>query len=307
MKATLIGFVAVLIWGVSLPVARLMQDKIGMLAMLSVVYFVSGCLGIVLQYCRPSLRLRPVHFHNPALYGRWISFILYFVMIMGAIAIVSQKNMPFVILANYFWPTAVILWSFLLTDLRIARRIFFVMGSLIILFSLSIEFLHGEQSAASLFNTPLDLLACGMSLAGAVCWGFYSALSRRSGNASGGSATIPLFQLTIALAFPLSLLNGFSHWENLTPHLLLFLFFYGGVIFIAMLCWQYGIQHGNIVVLSFAADFTPWISLLCYSVMYHVLIGTYAILAACLLVIGAVIARYGTLPRVPVIDKIIQP
>ena len=268
-----------------------------MLAMLSIVSFVSGSLGIVFQCFRSSSRLNVAHFCNPVLYVRWISFVLYIGMLNGAIAIVSQKNMPFVILANYFWPTAVILWSFILTDLRITRRVFFFLGSLIILLSLSIELLNGTQSASGLFNNPSDLLACGMSFLGAISWGFYSALSRRSGNASGGIATIPLFELTIALVFPLSISNGFGHWENLTPYLLLFLCLYGCSLFIAMLCWQHGIQHGSIVALSFAADFIPWVSLLSYGFLYHTTVDAYTVIAALLLVVGAIIARYGTVPR----------
>lgn len=119
-------------------------------------------------------------------------------------------------------------------------------------------------------------------------------LSKRAGHATGGGALIPFFQLTLGLAFPLSFMNGATAWGNLTHWWLAFLAVFCVMQFIAYLSWDYGMRMGNIVVLSLCADFIPWLSLIACHFLLRVKIENTTIVAMILLVMGAMIARYGT-------------
>ena len=76
---------------------------------------------------------------------------------------------------------------------------------------------------------------------------------------------------------------------------------YGLLMFVADLCWDVGIRKGNIVLLSLCADFVPWISLATAWLLLDADITLKTAMAGAMLVIGAIITRYGTLIKNPTI------
>jgi drug/metabolite transporter (DMT)-like permease len=297
MNPTLIGFLAVLIWGISLPFIRMAEEQIGVVAYIGGIYTASGTLCLIWLFTRRRLFPGRKIFSNPMLYARWLIYVSHVVLINTAVSIVRKTNAPFVMLLNYLWPTAVIMFSILLAGVKISRLWAFLAGSAIVLISMSIEILGPHSASADLFGNTTDLMAYVMAFFAALTWGAYSALSRRAGDATGGNLVLPFFQCTLALALPFSFFDAQSKWDHLTGWLALLLCGYSVLQFIALLSWDLGIRRGNIVILSLGADFIPWLSLFTFSVMFHTEIETRTVLAAVLLVAGAMITRYGTLPK----------
>jgi len=78
---------------------------------------------------------------------------------------------------------------------------------------------------------------------------------------------------------------------SLFPHL--FLVGYCLLGFLAFRAWDYGMAKGSVVILSLAADFIPWISLLVSAVFLSVEVLWQARIAAVVLVLGAIVTRSG--------------
>lgn len=303
LNPTLLGVAAVLIWGSALPTVKLIEQQIGPLAFMGFAYTAMAAFGVLQHLMRNRPLPSSQTFRNPFLYARWFFFVLHETLLYLALGLVAPAHLPFLILVNYLWPTAIILCSVAAAGLRITRWWALLLGSAIVVGSLLLEMLGPQALGPSrlttgLFTSRRDCAAYLMVLVGAVSWGMYSALSRRAGPATGGSAVLPLFQATLAFALPLSLLPGMATWHRLTPTGAALLLGYSFLLFLAYLAWDNGMQHGNVVLLSLSADLIPWLSLAAAALLLHVRIGLTTVVSACTLVLGAIITRYGTLrPR----------
>ncbi len=301
VNPTLAGACSVLIWGGALPIVKVVEDQIGPLAFMGFTYATMVAFGVLTHWLRRRPPLEEAIVRNPYFYARWLFFVLHEGLLITGIYLVQKRHMPFVILINYLWPTAIILCSVMFAAVKIARWWAFLLGSLIVLLSMLPEILGSSGLTPELFSRRADCLAYLVVFIGAISWGMYSALSRRAGEATGGAAVLPIFQATLGLALPLSFLPGMATWTRLTPESALLLVAYCFLLFVAYGAWDLGMRQGNVVILSLFADLIPWLSLGATSLMLHVAIGRNAVFSAGVLVVGATLTRYGTLQKRPVL------
>jgi len=175
MNGTIIGSLAILIWAASLPIVRIFEEQIGALGLIGATFVGAGMLGVINQILQGTKFPGKKVFFNPFLYGRWLFFVLHEALILSSIMLVKKENVPLVILINYFWPTAVILCSILFAGVKISRWWVFILGSVIVLTSLSIEILGPKGISVDLIENATDRLAYAMAFMGAVSWGLYCA------------------------------------------------------------------------------------------------------------------------------------
>lgn len=301
------GACSVLIWGSALPIVKVVEEQIGLLAFMGFTYAAMVAFGVaehlVSRRALPGAQV----FQNPYFYVRWLFFVLHEGLLATGIYLVQKSHMPFVILINYLWPTAIILCSVAIGVVTIRRWWAFLSGSFVVVLSMVYEIIGPARVKSNLFSGRADGLAYLVVFVGALSWGMYSALSRREGDATGGAAVLPIFQATLGLALPFSFLPGMATWTRLTPRAAFLLFVYCFLLFLAYLAWDVGMQRGNVVMLSLFADLIPWLSLLSASLMLHVAIGHRALFSAVVLVSGAMIARYGTLQKTPLVAAYEEP
>jgi drug/metabolite transporter (DMT)-like permease len=294
LDPTLTGGFSVLVWGCALPIAKSVEDAVGVVAFLGFAFTAMAIFGAM----RHLLLREPLPdggiFRNWRLYARWLCFVLHEGSLAGALVLVQRRHMPFVILLNYLWPTAIILCSVLLSVVSVTRWWSVAAGSFLVLASIGLEVLGPGVSAADLFATRRDGMAYLLAFVGAISWGMYSALSRRFGAQTGGASVLPLFQATLGMTLALSFLPGSTAWSNFTPKLAALLLGYCFLLFVAYLTWDAGMRRGNVVLLSLFADLIPWLSLITMSLMLHIPIPAKATAAAVLLVAGAIVTRMGT-------------
>jgi drug/metabolite transporter (DMT)-like permease len=301
------GAFSVLIWGVALPVVKVVEDQIGLLAFMGFTYGAMFAFGAVHRLVRRDPLPNKAIFRNYSFYARWLFFVFHEGLLTAGIFLVQKAHMPFVILINYLWPTAIILCSVAIGVVTIKRWWAFLLGSLVVVLSMLYEITGSAGVTSNLFSRRADCLAYLVVFAGALSWGMYSALSRRDGDSTGGAAVLPIFQATLGLALPISFLPGMATWAHLTPMAALLLFAYCFLLFLAYIAWDLGMRKGNIVVLSLLADLIPWISLVSASLMLHVAIGRTVVFSAVVLVLGAMTARYGTLQKRPAVAAYEEP
>lgn len=297
MNPTLAGLFSVFVWGAALPFARIFEERIGMLAYTGFMFSGAGLLGVVFHLLRGKPLLGRAVFRNPAFYGRWFCFVLHEGGLLAALAMVQRQHVPFLILINYLWPTAVIACSLFIAEIHVTRWWAFLSGAVIVIASLVNEVLGPEGFSPELFLKTSDCLAYGIVFSGAIAWGLYSALSRRAGDSAGGSSVLPIYQFTLAALLPVSLAPGLAHWQNAGKTDFLFMAVYCFLLFLAYLSWDFGMRKGNVVVISLCADSIPWLSLFSAHLILDVEITARTMVSAATLVLGAIVARYGTLRK----------
>lgn len=307
LSPTVSGACAVLIWGSALPIVKVVEEQIGLLAFMGFTYTAMVTFGVGHHLLSRRALPAAAIFRSPGFYARWLFFVLHEGLLAVGIFLVQKQHMPFVILINYLWPTAIILCSAAIGVVTIHRWWAFILGSCVVILSMLYEIMGTAGVNSNMFSSKADCFAYLVVFVGAISWGMYSALSRRDGDATGGAAVLPIFQAMLGLALPFSFLPGMATWTRLSPSAALLLLTYCFLLFVAYIAWDTGMRKGSVVVLSLLADLIPWLSLVSASLMLHVTIGHEAVLSAVVLVAGAMIVRYGTLQKIPVAVAYDQP
>src|SRR5262249_31902273 len=94
MKATLIGVVGVLVWGLGVPSVRYFIEQLGLFAAIGFVHSLAGILGLIRQLAVKKFPRSKSIFLNPYLYGRWFCYVFQTVILSVAIALVNRENLP---------------------------------------------------------------------------------------------------------------------------------------------------------------------------------------------------------------------
>jgi drug/metabolite transporter (DMT)-like permease len=292
---TSVGAVSVALWGAVLPLVRMACEDVGVLSALVVTQGVAGALGVLFMAIRRKLPNKLSVYVSRAFAVRLVFFVSHILLLYVAVQLVDRAALPGVVFCNYLWPTLVMVYSLLLTNIRIARRGIFAAGIAVVLAAIFVEFgsvvLDVSLSRSSGIAFFLAFLAAN-------AWGAYSAFTRRYGDLGGGSAATPLFLL---ICGGLGLLLA---WVTVDPSIAVNQFSVSGTAivvgvcnFIAYLCWDVGMRRGNVVTLTLLADFIPWLSLLTFSALLGVGIENRTLVSAFLLVCGGITARIGAQGR----------
>ena len=289
---TYVGALAVLLWGAALPLIRLACEEAGVLSTLMVAQGLAGGLGAIVLAVSGRLPQSLSIYLSPAFLLRLTLFVSHVMCIYAAVQLVETRAMPGVIFCNYLWPTLALLYAVRLTSVRIPRPKLFALGIGVTALALTLEF---GQSMLIFASSGNNGVAFFIAIAGANAWGLYSAVTRRWGEVSGGSAVTPLFLLTCGGIA--ALLN----WLAVTPSVGTSAFqvtpvalAVGIINFIAYLCWDIGIRKGDAISLTLLSDFIPCLSLAAVSLLLQISIGSSTVISAIVLVGGAVITRLAT-------------
>jgi len=172
--------------------------------------------------------------------------------------------------------------------------VYFGIGTLLVLFSLGFEIIGQKMFRDDFLASSTDLLAYALATCGALSWGLYCAISKRFGDRTGGGSVVPVFQLTLGMALPLSFLPQLHIPWNISAGVGLLAVVNGFAQFIAYRSWDLGMRKGNVVALSLFADFIPWMSLLAAALIVDVAISVHTMISAFTMVVGAMVTRLGT-------------
>jgi drug/metabolite transporter (DMT)-like permease len=191
-RYTLLGSISILMWGSILPLVRLACEAHGVLATLVVAQGLAGVLGTTVMLYRGVLPRSITTYLSAPFLLRLALFVSHVMLIYSAVHVVERASMPGVLFCNYLWPTLVLVYSISFANLKVLRMGLFSLGISTALLALFVEF------GISAFGVPVsqgDLEAYLLAFLAANSWGIYSAVTRRWGDRSGGSAVTPLFLL----------------------------------------------------------------------------------------------------------------
>ncbi|MEO0381404.1 MAG: EamA family transporter [Pseudomonadota bacterium] len=281
-RATLIGFVAVLLWGV-LALLTVGSAPTPPFLLNAICFAIGGTLGLIwtsLSGGLAQLRAVPLQVYALGTLGLFGYHALYFTALRLAPAAEAS-------LIAYLWPLLIVLFSSLLPGERL--RTGHVLGALI-----------GFAGAALIVTgggagfQPEALAGYLVALACALTWSTYSVMSRRFGAVP--TASVAVFCIASALlSVPLHLAFETTTWPTgatgWTSAILLGI----GPVGLAFYVWDIGVKRGDIQLLGTASYAAPLLSTLVL-IVAGVAVATWTLgLAAALITAGALLAARASL------------
>ena len=247
-QATLVGFVAVLMWSL-LALFTAASGRVPPFQLSALSFAIAAAAGYLSRPFRrgPRQRLWP-----PA--GAWLLGVsglfgyhfFYFTALKSAPPVEAA-------LINYLWPLLIVLLSASLPGERLGWH--HVAGALLGLFGTALIVTGGQELGIQADYAP----GYAAALAAAVIWATYSVMSRRfAGVPSDAVAGFCL--VTALLSAVCHLLVEETVWPANPTEWLAVLGLGLGPVGTAFYVWDYGVKHGDIAVLGASAYMAPLLS-----------------------------------------------
>jgi len=282
--ATLIGFVAVLLWGV-LALLAVGSAPTPPFLLNTFSFAIGGGLGLIWTAASGGLgqlRAVPLHVYVLGTLGLFGYHALYFSALRLAPAAEAS-------LIAYLWPLLIVLFSSLLPGETL--RTGHVLGALVGFAGAALIVTGGAAGFRS-----EAVAGYALALACALTWSSYSVMSRRFGTVP--TASVAVFCIaSAALSFPLHLAFETPAWPvgtlGWTSVILLGL----GPVGLAFYVWDIGVKRGDIQLLGTASYAAPLLSTLVL-IVAGVAAPTWSLaVAAVLVTAGALLAARASLKR----------
>jgi len=289
--ATGLGFVAILLWSTTVPVARSVMEKLGPMFGMALVFSFSGLLLLILTFIRAKgfgwisrLSKRHLIICGPL----FIGYLCFFYLALG----IAKTRTETVVagLVNYLWPTMILLFAIPLLGRR-PHRLAFAVGSAIslggIVLAMSVQAESLDALIGALGTSGLPML---LALVGSVLWGLYSNLAKRHPQTISTGA-VGLFLLVTGLSL---LAVADKQWGGFdwTPKAIGELSYM--IIFPASLAycfWDVAMRDGNIALLGSASNLIPVLATLLAGVYLQVTLGWELLGGAIGVVLGAFLCQ----------------
>jgi len=285
--ATLIGFTAVLMWAV-LALLTAASGQVPPFQLAAMTFLVGGLMGAVTWPFRPQARAalrQPWPVWAVGIAGLFGYHFVYFSALRSAPPVEAS-------LIAYLWPLFLVVFSALLPGEKL--RLHHLVGVACGLAGAVLVITKGEGFALQDGLKPGHLLAFGCAL----IWSGYSVLSRRFGKVP--TDVVAGFCLVTALLSTLChLVFETTVWPQTAGQWLAVLGLGLFPVGAAFYTWDYGVKHGDIMVLGASSYASPLLSTLVLVVAGFAPLH-WSIVVACLLITaGAVIAAKDMIFRKP--------
>ncbi|MCI6531145.1 MAG: aromatic amino acid DMT transporter YddG [Mesosutterella sp.] len=255
-RATLVGLLAPVLWGLSVGMIRLVEEMAGMARGLALCYLIGAIFALVI-FDWPRIGRMPLRYllcGIPCAIACSVCFTFSLQISDG-----GRQTLE-VGMVNYLWPSLTIIAAILFNGQR--ARWYVVIGFLLALYGLgevisgSAGF-HPAEMLRHMRDNPLSYL---LALCGAIAWALYSSATRAWGG--GENPTALIFTIDAAIFGLLALAGGVPAPASFTASGLLICLAAGCVMGGSYAVWTVGVQKGSITILAIASYFTPVLSCL---------------------------------------------
>ena len=258
-RATLIGIIAPICWGMSVGLIRTITETFGLAAGMSILYGTT-CLFLLFLLGRPNLRAFPKKYLLIGIPTANLSSIFFSLSLYLSNG--GQQTVE-VGMVNYLWPCLVVVFAIIFNGQK-AR--WWVMPGVLISFAGVVMVLGGEQgfnAAEVLEHIRLNPWSYLLALLSALTWAVYSNLTRAW--SGGQNPTLIIFSLDFII-FSSLWAAGYGDLSRATLHGCLSVAIGAAAMGGAYAAWSYGVTKGNITILGVASYFTPILSCLFASI-----------------------------------------
>ncbi|MFD4837708.1 aromatic amino acid DMT transporter YddG [Achromobacter sp. NPDC058515] len=248
--ATLLGLLAVLLWGTVVGLIRGVSESFGPIGGAALIYTV-GSLFLVLLLGVPKLRTFP---RSYLIVGS-ILFVAYEICLSLSLGFAADRGQAIELgIVNYLWPCFTVILAMVINGQRAGALV--APGILLSIFGIVWVVggpggLSWERTAANISGNPLSY---GLAFSGAIIWAVYCNVTKRFADGKNGVALF--FMLTAAalwIKYFVSAEPAFAFTAPATLELLLT----GSAMAAGYAFWNVGILRGNLTLLATASYFTP--------------------------------------------------
>lgn len=290
-RPTAAGLVAILLWSTTVAFSRTVSESLGPLTAGACVYTLGGTVSFAAAAMTPGGLRRLVAMPRRYLFGCGALFTLYTVLLYAAVGLATSRAAVLAVgLANYLWPSLLLLFSIPVLGRRPRRRL--VPGMLLALAGTALASTAGSgvgiRDLVRGGGEPIPVL---LAAGAAVLWALYSNLARLWGPAQGSA--VPLFLLASGAAFlGLRVAAGESPPRDggAAPAVLYLALF---PTWLAYRLWDEAMLRGDLALAGAASYFTPLLSTLVSAAVLGVPLTPALAAAAVLVTAGALLSRSG--------------
>lgn len=252
-KMTLIGMVAILLWGMIVGLIRSVSENFGPVAGAALIYSVASLI-LFFFVGFPKLRSFP---RGYLIWGSLL-FVSYELCLALSIGYANTGQQAIEVgMVNYLWPTftlvAAILFNQQRTTVLIYPGVFISM--------LGIFWVLGGNDGFSLPNMLNNIydnpLSYGLAFLGAIIWSVYSIITAKF---AAGKNGITFFFILVALALWIKYLLAGGGVLVFSAQSIIPLLLAACAMGFGYAAWNVGIMYGNVTVLAGASYFTPVLS-----------------------------------------------
>lgn len=293
------GLLAILLWGSLFAIARSIIEQIGMLWSMAAANLIAGALGLGIAAAKPGGIGAVGRLPRAYLGGCGLLFVVYNAALFVAIQLATDHAQVVEVgLINYLWPALTVALAVPILGQR--ARLTLLPGLAIALAGIYIGMTTGKDVSLATIRTnmlanPLPYL---LALVAAASWALYSNLARRwAGDTETGGAPAFLLATGVVLAGAACAFEPFpvDGWTVRGAAELIYLAIFPTML--AYVLWDFGIRKGNVLVVSSASLFAPFISTLITCLYLGVPMGARLWAACGLVIVGAVTCRYSIVER----------
>ncbi len=297
-RNTVFGLLAILLWSVSVALARSISESIGPLTAGALVYLLAGGFSTGHFFLRHG-PIRNLRLLSPAyMFGCGALFLIYTAALFLGLGLAANRYQTLEVgLVNYLWPALTVLLSLVILGKR--ATLWLIPGTIAALAGVALVLtqdvaLSWDSIRRNLAGNPV---AYGFGLVAAITWGLYSNLSRRWAKPGGGGA-VPLFMLVTGIAFELARLMR-PEAGALNLHVAIEVVFFAAATGLGYIFWDIAMRKGNIVFVAACSYLTPFFSTVVGCLYLGVMPGM-RLWIGCLLIIGGSVLSWRSIsPQSP--------
>jgi drug/metabolite transporter (DMT)-like permease len=259
LSATLGGFVAILLWSMTVAIARSLSEQIGPVTAAAAVYSVSGAAALFPLLRSNRKRRQILKLPLKYLIGCGVLFVTYMLLLFLTVGLAeNHKQVLEVGLLNYLWPVLTLLLSLILLGKKASWILF--PASLLAVTGIFMVVTQGAPVSVHSFfrNLAGNPAAYTLAFSAAVLWALYSNLTHKwAGGQKEGAVSIFLPVTAIILLLICCFLNEARQWNIRS---VAETFFLGTATYFAYVLWDNAMRKGSIVTVTAASYLTPLLS-----------------------------------------------
>ena len=277
---TIQGFIAILLWSMTVGLVRSVSEQVGTLTSAVVIYFVSGTIGVIAALSRKRLNslIKSESKQYFLICGAlFVAYMLFFFLAIGRA--VDREQVIVAGLLNYLWPVMTLLGSVLILKKKakwylIPATILALSGIFLVIVPDAGEFTFSNVSGS------LEVYIYG--ILAAFSWALYSILAGKLGkNIDKGSVTVFLLATSAVLLFPALFSNERSVWSL---GVIVEIMIMSTATFIAYEFWDKAMRKGSVTTVAAFSYLTPLFSTV-FSSLYLAVIPTATLWTGCIILI----------------------
>jgi drug/metabolite transporter (DMT)-like permease len=261
-KATLVGFIAVLLWSSIVALIRGVSESLGATGGAAMIYTVAS---VFLLFTVGFPRLSEF----PRRYLAWGSllFVSYELCLSLSIGYANTGRQAIEVgMVNYLWPTFTLVSAIVFNKQKATLWVVpgFLLSMLGICWVLGGD--RGVDPAGMLENVRENPLSYGLAFLGALIWAAYCTVTARI--ARGKNGVTPFFMLAAGALWISHVAEGGSGMA-FSLHTIVYLVLAAAALGFGYAAWNVGILHGNVTVLAGASYFIPVFSAALATTLLH--------------------------------------